>query len=259
MGNLARSDNVQDYYRHPNREQVACSQCRLGNLCLPRGLSSEDVQRFEQIVHRSHPLQSGEHLFRQGDTFHSIVSVRTGCFKSYVFDCKGQEQVLGFHLPGGIIGLDAIHSRLHPANVVALETSAVCHLSFESLTSMARHMPDLQSELFRRMSRRIGEMQIITGDLSADERIAIFLIWLSERFSCRGHSNHEFMLAMTRSDVASYLRMATETVSRVLARFQAAGLLKVDRKRVTIFELEKLRELSRNGVALEKAAYVAVA
>ena len=259
MENLARSDNVHNYYRHPSREQVACSRCKLGDLCLPRGLSAQDVERFEQIVHRSRPIQPGEHLFRSGGTFRSVVSVRTGCFKSYVIDHKGQEQVLSFHLPGEIVGLDAIHSHLHTANVVALETSAVCNLAFESLAKMASHMPELQSELFRIMSRRIGELQINSGDLSADERIAIFLMSLSERFASRGQSSHEFMLAMTRRDVASYLRMATETVSRVLARFQTAGLLQVDRKRVTILELEKLRELSSKGAALEQAACFAAA
>lgn len=259
MENLARSGIVHGYYRHPSRTKVACSRCRLGDLCMPRGLSAEDAQRFKQIVYRSNPFQSGEHLFRSGDTFRSVVFVRTGCFKSYVVDCNGQEQVLGFHLPGEVVGFDAIHSCLHTANVVALETSAVCQLAFESLSDMACQMPELQSELFRIMSRRIGELQIISGDLSADERIAVFLISLSERFGSRGHSNYEFTLAMTRREVASYLRMATETVSRVLARFQSTGLLQVDRKRVTILELEKLRELSRNVVASENADYFAAA
>jgi len=143
--------------------------------------------------------------------------------------------------------------------VIALETSAVCRLAFESLSNMASQMPELQSELLRIMSGRIGELQIISADLSADERMAVFLISISEQFASHGLSNHEFKLAMTRSDVASYLRMATETVSRVLARFQTAGLLRVKRKRVTILELEKIREISGNGAALENAAYAATA
>lgn len=221
-------------------------------LCLPRRLLAEDVQRFEQLVHRSRPIQSGQDLFRSGDEFRSVASVRTGCFKSYVIDHKGQEHVLDFHLPGDIVGLDAIHSRLHKANVVALDTSAVCGLAFESILSMARLMPELQSELFRILSRRISELEIIAGDLSADQRMAIFLMSLSERFASRGYSNCEFSLAMSRRDVASYLRLATETVSRMLARFQQAGLLKVDRKRVRILELEKMRALSSTGATLKK-------
>ena len=249
MQNAARADNVHDFYHHPGRAQVACSRCALGELCLPRGLSPEDTQRFEQIVHRSRPIQPGEHLFRAGDDFRSVAAVRTGCFKSYVIDQEGQEQVLGFHFPGEIIGLDAIHSRRHTANVVALDTSAVCGLTFESVTSLSRHMPELQSELFRIMSRRISELETIAGDLSADERIASFLLSLSARFSSRGYSDSEFILTMSRRDIASYLRLATETVSRVLARFQKAGVLKVDRKQVCIRDREALEQLAGHGLA----------
>ncbi len=250
MENAARADNVHDFYAHPARAQVACSRCALSELCLPRGLTPEETQRFEQIVHRSRPIQPGEHLFRAGDEFRSVASVRTGCFKSYVIDQEGQEQVLGFHLPGEVIGLDAIHSRRHTANVIALDTSAVCGLTFESVSNLARHMPDLQSEMFRIMSRRISELETIAGDLSADERIAVFLISLSERFSRRGYSDSEFILAMSRRDIASYLRLATETVSRVLARFQKSSLLRVDRKQVRILDIPQLRKLAGQESAL---------
>ncbi len=244
MQNVARSDNVYDIGSNPSRSQVACSRCALGELCLPRGLSPEEIQRFEQIVHRSRPIQPAEHLFRAGDEFRSIASVRTGCFKSYVVDHEGQEQVLGFHLPGEIIGLDAIHSQRHTANVVALDTSAVCGLTFESMSAMARQMPELQAELFRLMSQRISELEVSAGDLSADERIARFLLSLSGRFARRGYSETEFMLAMSRRDIASYLRLATETVSRVFARFQKSGVLRVDRKEVRIRNMPALRELA---------------
>jgi len=107
MESSLRVANIRDYRREPSRSQVACSRCALGELCLPRGLTPDETERFEQIVHRSRPIQPGEHLFRAGDEFRSVASVRTGCFKSYVIDHEGQEQVLGFHLPGEIIGLDA--------------------------------------------------------------------------------------------------------------------------------------------------------
>jgi len=249
MMSIARADNVHDFYSPPGRAQVACSRCGLSELCLPRSLSHDDTQRFEQIVHRSRPIQPGEHLFRAGDEFRSVASVRTGCFKSYVIDHDGQEQVLGFHLPGEVIGLDAIHTQKHTANVVALDTSAVCGLTFEAISGLARQLPELQSEMFRIMSRRICELETNAGDLSADQRIAMFLLSLSERFARRGYSDCEFMLAMSRRDIASYLRLATETVSRVLARFQKNGLLRVDRKQVRIRNLEEMKKLAGHEVS----------
>ena len=168
------------------RSQVACSQCSLGQLCLPKNLNEKDIREFEQIVQKLRPLQRGEHVFRAGEPFRSIVSVRSGSFKSYVINEEGEEQVLGFHLPGELIGLDAIHATTHTANVVALDTSSVCALKFDSVSDMARHLPELQSELFKIMSRHIAELEANAADLTADQRIARFLLSLSQRFSRRG-------------------------------------------------------------------------
>lgn len=248
MESSIRSNQVFDFAAPKGRAQVACSRCSLGDLCLPRCLNADEVGRFEQIVQRSRPFHAGEHLFRAGDEFHSVATVRAGCFKSYVIESDGLERVLGFYLPGEVIGLDAIHSGVHTANVAALDTSTVCSLGFESVTGMARQMPGLQNELFRVMSHRISELEVLAGDRSADQRIALFLLSLSERFSHRGYSQTEFLLAMSRRDIASFLRLATETVSRVLARFQKSGLLQVDRKQLRICKLDELRRMAHETV-----------
>lgn len=227
-----------------NRAQVACSQCVLGDLCLPRGLDADQIEQFEQIVNKLRPLQKGEHIFRTGDPFRTIAAVRSGCFKSYVINQDGEEQVLGFHLPGEIIGLDALHTVTHTANVVALDTSSVCGMHFNSVTEMARHLPELQGELFRVMSQQIAELEANSADLTADQRIARFMLSLSERFARRGYSRSEFNLAMARRDIASHLRLATETVSRVLARFQDSGMISVNRKNIVIHDFDSLREVS---------------
>jgi len=238
------SDNHQKPY-FPDRVQVACSECTLGNLCLPRNLNAQDTEQFEHVVNKSRAIQPGEHIFRTGDKLNCIAAVRAGCFKSYVIDQNGEEQVLGFYLPGEIIGFDAIHEKTHTANVVALDTSSVCGLSFNSVAEMARQLPDLQEELFRVMSSQISELEANAADLSAEERIARLLCSLSIRFASRGYSQTEFNLSMSRRDIASHLRLATETISRVLARFQSGGIIKVNRKKVSILNVEKLGELAR--------------
>ena len=244
MNNELRMNYLRDYQREPSRAQVACSQCALSALCLPSRLSTEEISRFEQIVHRSRPIQAGEHIFRSGDEFRSVAVVRTGCFKSYVLDLEGQEQVLAFHLPGEVIGLDAIHASRHTVNVVALNTSAICSLLFNSMFKMARSMPELQHELFRVMSQRISELETMVGNLSADERIALFLLSLTKRFERRGYSDKEFILAMSRRDIASHLRLATETVSRVLSRFQQRDIIAVNRQQVRILNPGALAEVA---------------
>lgn len=222
------------------RLHVACSDCALANLCLPRSLDGEGLEEFEKLVQKLRPLQRGEHIFRAGDAFGAIISVRSGSFKSYVINQHGEEQVLGFHLPGEIVGLDAIHSSTHTANVVALDTSSVCALNFSSIAELSRLLPELQAELFRIMSRNIAELEANAADLTADQRIARFLLSLSARFERRGYSRQEFNLSMARRDIASHLRLATETVSRVLARFQESGLVSVNRKNIMINDFEGL-------------------
>lgn len=223
---------------------VACSECSIGNVCVPAGLNHEDMQQFEKIVNKSRPLHSGEHVFRRGDPFVSVAAVRSGCFKSYVIDEDGTERVLGFHLPGELLGLDAIYPRKHICDVVALDTSAVCALPYEDITALSAKVPALQSQLFRTMSQRIGDLSTIAGDYTADQRLAAFLLTLSLRFKARGYSPNAFNLAMARSDIANYLRLATETVSRVLARFQKQGLIMVKRKLVEITDHDGLHEVA---------------
>ncbi len=222
------------------QQRVACSECGLSNLCLPRLLDDHQLLTFEQIVQKSRPLQRGEHIFRAGESFSSLAAVRSGSFKSYVINEEGEEQVLGFHLPGEIMGLDAIHANSHTSNVVALDTSSVCTLNFATVADMARTLPNLQAELFRVMSRQIAELEANSADLTADQRISRFLLSLSARFERRGYSRHEFNLSMARRDIASHLRLATETVSRVLARFQERELITVHRKNIRINDFEGL-------------------
>lgn len=229
--------------------RITCSRCSLGELCLPRKLDNEEVNELEHIVERSRPMQAGEHLFRAGDPFQALSAVRSGCYKTYVINESGEEQVLDFHLPGEIVGFDAIHGGTHMSSCVALDTSAVCALRFAPLSRLASHIPALQAELFDVMSHRIADLQVTCGDHSADQRFALFLESLSRRYSRRGYSAQEFTLAMSRRDIASYLRLATETVSRILTRMKNDAILDVRRKHVRIRDPDALHAIGQGEAA----------
>ena len=230
----------------PLTRRITCSRCSLGELCLPRNLDEEETRLLERIVERSSPLQAGDHVFRAGDRFCSITAVRSGCFKSYLINEGGEERVLDFHLPGEIVGLDAIHTGIHLSSCVALDTSAVCALNFGSLSDLASDIPALQAELFGVMSHKIADLEITCGDHSADQRFAMFLESLSRRYSRRGYSAREFTLAMSRRDIANYLRLATETVSRILTRMRNDGLVEVKRKQIRILDPDALHAIAQS-------------
>ena len=227
------------------RIHAACSSCSLAKLCLPLGLDKGQLECMDAIVTRSPVAHEGDHLFRVGDPFKAIYAVRSGSYKSYTVDSEGREHVLGFHLPGEIMGLDAIYSERHMCNAVALDTAAVCVLPYSELSNLAGKMEGLRTQMFRLMSKDIADTAALAGDFTAEERIAAFLIDLSQRFRTRGFSASEFNLNMSRRDIANYLRLAPETVSRVLARFEKGHLIAVERREIRLMDRAKLQELGR--------------
>ncbi len=227
--------------------QRACRTCSLHELCLPLGVAETDIDLLEKIVHRSRPLPRGKHLFREGDPFTSIFVARSGAVKSFTVDTQGNEQVIGFHLPGELLGLDGLTEGVHAASARTLETVSVCEVPFERLEDTARQIPALQHQLLRLMSREITkrEEQLLSlGKQSPERRLAVLLLSLSVRFSQRGYSSTRFVLPMARIDIANFLGLAAETVSRLLRRLQDTNVLAIDGRAVEILDLAELRALA---------------
>ena len=214
------------------------------------GLTMEDVERLDDIVKRTRPLHRGDFLFRNGDRFRSLYVVKTGSLKTFAPSAEGGEQVLGFHLPGEIVGLDAIDKEAHACSAKVLETSAICEIPFSRLEELTASIPSLQHQMFRLLSKEIGydtDMLLLLGKKSAEERLGAFLLSMSQRLAKRGLSPTDFYLSMSRHEIGNYLGLAVETVSRLFTRFQEDRLMRVDRKHIELFDLEGLESLV-NGV-----------
>lgn len=223
-----------------------CSTCAFSSACLERGYDKSRLRELHVLVEHAPPVREGEHIFREGDEFNAIAAIRAGTVKTYVTDLEGREQVLGFFLPGEVIGLNAISTSKYPCNAVALETVLLCRFSFPKIATLATRMPGLQQHLFRLLSEDIGKANFLAGDFTAEERMAAFLVVLSRRYVARGLSATRFRLTMARTDIANYLRLAAETVSRILKRFQTDGLIRVDRREVELLDRPRLEALARN-------------
>jgi CRP/FNR family transcriptional regulator len=234
-----------------SRLKTACSSCSLRELCLPVGLSEEEMSRLDSLVFLRRPVKRGDYLFRAGDPFASLYAARTGFFKTKLLLEDGREQVTGFHMAGELMGMDGIGTERHTCDAVALEDSEVCVIPFERLEGLSREMEALQHHFHKVMSREIvrehGVMMLL-GSMRAEERLAAFLLNLSQRLSTRGYSPTEFNLRMTREEIGSYLGLKLETVSRVFSRFQEEGLIAVQQKNIRILDAAGLRELvGRSG------------
>ena len=239
----------------PNRNNVIdikqlranCAQCQVHELCLPMGLSESEVGELEQVIERRQVLKAGERLFHQGQPFRHLYMVRSGAVKTLVVDADGEERITGFHLPGELLGLDAIADECHTCMAQALETSSVCHVPFTDLEGLARLLPSLQHHLLRLMSREIQRDQqalVLLGTATAEQRLAAFLLNISCRYRQQGLSPHLFHLSMARRDMANYLGLALETVSRAMSRFQQLGVISSAGREVTINDGAALRALA---------------
>lgn len=225
---------------------TACSQCTLGALCPAGGLGPRGRQRLARILDWAIPIREGGHLYRVGDPLKALYIVHEGCFKTYVVDGAGREQVLGFHLPGDVLGLDALFPEKYGCNAMALEPGTVCVLGCHDLGGLIEALPDLNGQMLRLMSKEIGHARALSGNHSADERLAAFLLSLSARYGQRGRPRWHFVLSMARRDIANYLRLATETVSRVFARFQKQGLIAVERRQINVTDPQGLERLAES-------------
>lgn len=218
----------------------ACKNCSLSSLCLPVGLSARELQQLDAIVQKQKVVQKGEFLVRMGQKFTGLFAVHSGSFKAFQSGAVGQEKVMGFYLPGELFGFNAIYPQQYTLSLQALEVSSVCELSYEGLLELARELPVLQNQLMALMSQQLSQNQRINRQATAEQNIAAFLLDLSARLQKRGLSPYKFMLTMSRQDIANYLGLANETVSRLFKRLQAAGVIDVNRREI---ELVNIREL----------------
>jgi CRP/FNR family transcriptional regulator, anaerobic regulatory protein len=226
---------------------TSCGNCRLSDICLPLRMHLDDIDRLDRIIQRSRPLQKSQYIYRANDPFRSIYAVRSGTVKATTLSERGEEQVTGFYLPGELVGLDGIAENRYTCSVMTLETSSICEIPFARIEELSAQIPSLQRNVFQLLSREITHDQQLISLLSkssAEQRIAAFLISLSRRHEARHLAAHAFRLPMSRTDMGNFLGLTIETVSRVLSRFHAQGIIHLDKKEVRILDFPRLQELS---------------
>ncbi len=224
-----------------------CQQCCTRKHCLVNYLEQSYAEELVTAIRHRKPLTRGEHLFIQGDPFYSLYLVRSGSFKSAIIDHTGDRQVTGFYFSGDILGVDGIDSGQHLYEIEALETSSVCSLPFHLVEKICSAG---NSGLYRRlvstvsnMAFRDSQLLMVLGRMHAEQRLASFFLDISDRMNRRGESAQELYLRMARYEIANYLGLAVETVSRLFKRFQSEGLIQASRHRVKILNKDALMQI----------------
>lgn len=223
----------------------SCNQCALSALCLTRDLAGPERERFDQMMRRHHRIERGEKLFFVGNKFKSLYVLHSGSAKACIVSESGEEQVIGFYLAGELIGFDGLNNYTHSCSVELLESGSACELPIDELDELMGASKSLR----RRFHTMIGnafvedhKMLLMLGKLSSEQRFAWFLLNLSDRFARLKASPTEFNLSMSRYDIANYLGLANETISRLIKRYSKEGIVEVNRRWVRILDIGKLRQ-----------------
>ena len=221
---------------------VTCSNCNLDELCIPKGLSRSEVGELALLVNRNNICQRGEAIYHSGSTFRGLIALRSGSAKLLCFDQNGNELVVDFILPGELLGFDGLSSQIHHCTAIALETINYCHLPRHKIEALAFTSPSLSQVLLQRSCHQFkGQLQkMMINRRSAEERVACFIIHISDRLKLRGYSELEFRLSMTREEIGNYLGITNETVSRILHQLQALELIEVKSKQLKIIDKKGL-------------------
>lgn len=239
---MTSPDTVIDF----SKIKATCSNCNLQELCLPRGLNAENMEKLDHVVKGSRPMQKGQYIFRTNDDFQSFYAVRSGSVKLYDSNESGEEQIIGFYFPGEILGFDAVEHHKHSCSAITLETTTVCSIPYEKINEISANIPGLQDQIFRLMSRELSKenkLLLTINKRSAEERLATLIISLSTRFKNLGYSAKEYNLPMSRQDIGNYLGLTIETVSRLFTKFQKNGLIRIDKKTVFLEDIDTLRSM----------------
>ena len=232
------------------QKSISCESCSLNNVCLPSGLSEEEMSQLEVSVDKTIKIKKKEALYRSMDVTSGVYAIKSGAIKTSISNEDGQEQVLEFHLPGDMLGFDAFKNDIHSCDAVALEDTLLCKIEIEDFHDLCGRFSSLRREMMHQVGKEISHNQSLLlslGQQQTDERLATFILEMSAHFQSRGFSGKEFVIPMPRQDLSNYLGMAVETLSRIISRMTEEGIIKFDRRLVLITDIEKLEKLAHSS------------
>lgn len=224
--------------------QGHCESCRLRRLCVMGTLTEAEVRK---VIHTCRPVTKNQYIFRQGDAARSLFLIKGGSAKSFVVAEDGSEQIERFHLPGDVLGLESLQGPGYSASALALEHATLCELPMPEVAKLCQRNGALLDRLLSELGKLLVEdtqLRLLVSQRSAEARLATFLLDIIAHWRNRHLNIDTITLPMSRYDIGNYLGIASETVSRILSRFEARELVKVDRKRLDIKDLDGLNNIA---------------
>ena len=227
---------------------VECENCRFFALCAPISICDKDYEPVVDALHRYKKVARGEKVCRQSRSIRSIYTVCKGVFKATVTDPHGDERVVGFYLPGSSIGLESLDSANSSVEVEALGPALVCEMSVARLNELRKQFPMLQINLSRLLMQELRHYQDVViallGSRSAEEGLAAFLVYVSTRMRDAGFSADHFDLPITYADIANFLGLTRETITRLMTKMKKQNVVTYRGRKLGIIDRKALTALA---------------
>jgi CRP/FNR family transcriptional regulator len=237
--------------RHPCGQvlpfRTFCHGCKTRPLCLPFDLEPEQERQLHEAMRRTGAYGAGERLFRQGAPFSGLHIVRSGSVKTQQVTIDGDVHLREFCLEGDLLGLDAIGSSTHPSEAVALQDTTTCILPYAELERLCTRIPPLQHWLLSRLGRRLQSYQRAsgwTGRKDAENRVLRFFLDLQGRLAVRQRpAAGYYPLPMHKCDIALFLKITPETLSRTLGPLGSKRLVTIRGRTFRLDDVARARLL----------------
>ena len=204
---------------------------------------------------------AGQCIYRAGQPFRAVFYVQAGFLRRSVATADGREQVTGFPMRGELVGVESIGSSQYTVDVVALDHCEVVELPYPAVLSACAAMPSLHAALTHALAQELRRDQywmLSLGTLTAEQRVAAFLVDMAARHRALGFSASHFVLRMSRTDIASFLALKHETVTRALSQLAANGVIAVDRREIRIACATRLAACAGGGESSQRVRSVSL-
>ncbi|MCH9644125.1 MAG: helix-turn-helix domain-containing protein [Gammaproteobacteria bacterium] len=221
-----------------------CKNCRVSQYCLPAKIPGEHLAKFSQLKMKSILLKKGEYLSRQSHDINTLYAIRSGTLKSFYTKPDGNEYIMGFQMPPNVFGWESMDRSDHSLSLMALDHCNICALPRDTLNQLMSDIPEIAQQILTLSGRQIRHDNLNLLRTSAMQRIASFLLQLKPHYRINRHQHYFFPCVMTNSDIANYLRLSAETLSRHLHQLQQQGVIVLKRKKIVILDIKQLSQLA---------------
>jgi CRP/FNR family transcriptional regulator len=243
VARLSKSESVSEPAPGSLAEANRCELCPTRGACIAAHADAGQLRLLPRYLSCIDSFTSGDHLFHAGDVAASQFHIRSGMVKTYMINAEGDEFVTGFYLPGEIVGQVHVDGG-HAGSAVALETVSVCELDDDALESCAQI--GLTTALMKQLASNASidmRHQINLKQTSAQSRFAGYCVLLATRLQHLGRCPTHLPTPMSRTDIASYLGMTLESLSRVISKLHAAQVIRASRDHIEVLQVETINTL----------------